>query len=143
MRPPGHETRIDRLDLRPRPRCLAQVLERRSDAGIDTEAVDRDVPREAFPAEAVDHVAKHHLERHPMEGIVGLPSGHGFVRDGSITRALPSGWRRAALHSAARIYPDMRPRHVTRRPWPSASTRSARPTGRKAARRRARPRAPR
>ena len=44
-RAPGHEVRADLLGLLPRPRRLAQVLERRSHAGIHAEAADRDVPR--------------------------------------------------------------------------------------------------
>src|SRR6267378_989214 len=52
---PGDETQVHLLDLLSCAGGLPKVLERRREARVDEEAVDRNVPGKALPAKLVDH----------------------------------------------------------------------------------------
>jgi hypothetical protein len=57
------------LDLRARPRRLAQELQARRDAGVGVEAADRNALPELVPAEVIGQLGHHSLERDAVQRI--------------------------------------------------------------------------
>lgn len=80
---------IKLLHFRSGPRCFAEKCQARLDAGVVSEATNRDRLPHFFPARVCDELVKNHCKSHTMQRIVGVSLIHMI----GLKRGLPVGMR--------------------------------------------------